>query len=297
MRAKGYPHGRRWRQRVWLRGKRHGLETHGTPFHGQPGEPDQLGWARAALAEGLGLRAVGRVCETAPNTVLSWLVAAAEPLEAFSRPCVHDLDVEQGQRDELLALLSAVKDGEGSAPQAMQRLSRSPHWVGVAMDPVGTLILAVAVGDRPLAMAHRLVHQGTQVRAPHCAPRLRTDGLRESLPALGTHDGRWMHPERRQSQGPQPHPHWRPLAGLLYAQVVKRYRRRRIVGGTHRVVFGAHETIHQLLAKRGEDQHAFRRAAQPGLAPAGGGAWSAGQHILQARRRVATATNALPGLS
>ena len=42
-----------------------------------------------------------------------------------------------------------------------------------------------------------------------------------------------------------------PLPGLLYAQVVKRYRRRRIVGVTHRVLFGAYETIHQLLAKRG----------------------------------------------
>ena len=41
------------------------------------------------------------------------------------------------------------------------------------------------------------------------------------------------------------------MSGLLYAQVVKRYRRRRIVRVTHRVVFGAHETIHQLLAKRG----------------------------------------------
>jgi hypothetical protein len=41
------------------------------------------------------------------------------------------------------------------------------------------------------------------------------------------------------------------LPELLYAQVVKRYRRRRIVGGTHRVIFGAAQTIESILAKRG----------------------------------------------
>ena len=42
-----------------------------------------------------------------------------------------------------------------------------------------------------------------------------------------------------------------PLPGLLYAQVVKSYRRRRIVGVKHRVIFGAAETIASILAKRG----------------------------------------------
>jgi hypothetical protein len=42
-----------------------------------------------------------------------------------------------------------------------------------------------------------------------------------------------------------------PKPSLLYAQVVKCYRRRRIVGVKHRVIFGARETIHQLLAKWG----------------------------------------------
>jgi hypothetical protein len=42
-----------------------------------------------------------------------------------------------------------------------------------------------------------------------------------------------------------------PLPGLLYAQVVKRYRRRRIVGVTPHAVFGAAATIEAILAKRG----------------------------------------------
>jgi hypothetical protein len=100
-------------------------------------------------------------------------------------------------------------------------------------------------------MAQRLVHQVTQVMAPHGAPLFLTDGLRDYLTALLTHDGHWMQPERHQAKGPQPKPRWMPLPGLLYARVVKSYRRRRLVGVKHRVIFGAVHTIELILAKRG----------------------------------------------
>jgi IS1 family transposase/transposase-like protein len=251
IRANGHPNGRRWRQLVCLSCKRHFLETHGTPFHGKQVDPDKLVWAIAALAEGLGIRAVARVFETDPTTVLGWLVEAAEHLEAFSRYFLRDLDVEQVQMDELFAVLSAVKDGEVSKKQAIKRLSRSPHWVWVAMDPVCKLILAVEVGERTLAMAQRLVHQVTQVLTPTCAPLFLTDGLREYVTALVTHYGRWMQPARRQGAGRWPKPRWMPQPRLLYAQVVKCYRRRRLVRLKHRVIFGPVATIESILAKRG----------------------------------------------
>jgi IS1 family transposase len=205
----------------------------------------------AALAEGLGTCAVARVFETDPNTILGWLVEAADHLEACSRHFVHDLDVEQVQMDELFALRSAVKDGEISERQPIKRLSRSPNWVWIAMDPVYKVIWAVDVGDRTLAMAQRLAHQGTRVLAPHCAPLFLTDGFRDYLTALVTHYGHWIQSERRCDKSPQPKPRWMPLPGLLYAQVVKFYRRRRLVGGKHRVIFGPAATVESILAKRG----------------------------------------------
>ena len=48
-----------------------------------------------------------------------------------------------------------------------------------------------------------------------------------------------------------PKPRWRPLPELLYAQVVKSYRRRRLVGVTHRVVFGTQLAVEQILAACG----------------------------------------------
>ena len=45
-----------------------------------------------------------------------------------------------------------------------------------------------------------------------------------------------------------PKPRWMPRPELLYAQVVKSYRRRHIVGVKHRVVFGTQLAIEQVLA-------------------------------------------------
>jgi IS1 family transposase len=191
------------------------------------------------------------VFEVDANTVLQWLVEAAEQLQAFSQHFLHDVRVRQVQLDELFALLSAVKEGEVSEAEAIARLERMSKWVWVAMDPESKLLLAIDVGNRTLAMAQRVVHQMAQVLAPDCAPLFLTDGFREYLTALLTHYGSWVQPPRRQVTGPAPKPRWMPLPGLLYAQVVKTMRRRRLVRVTHRVVFGTMERVQQVLAACG----------------------------------------------
>ena len=102
-----------------------------------------------------------------------------------------------------------------------------------------------------LAMAQRVVHQVVQVLAPDCALLFLTDGFREYLTALLTHYGHWVQPLRRQDKGPYPKPRWLPLPQLLYAQVVKTVRRRRLVHVKHRVVFGTLEAVQQVLAACG----------------------------------------------
>jgi hypothetical protein len=144
-------------------------------------ELDTLVWAMAALAEGLGLRAVARVFEVDPNTVLGWLIEAAEHLEAFSHYFLRD--VAQVQMDELFALLSAVKDGEITEAQAIQRLSRSPHWVpddgcrgshaghGSAPRPsahpsAGSGLLSAVSDGRLSGVPHRVSHALRPVASP-----------------------------------------------------------------------------------------------------------------------------------
>jgi transposase-like protein len=159
----------------------------------------------------LGIRGTARVFEVDPNTMLQWLVEAAEQLQAFSQHVLHDVRVRQVQLDELFALLSAVNAGEVSETEALERLEQSPQWVWVAMDPESKLVLAIDVGHRTLAMAQRVVHQVAQVLASDCAPLFLTDGFREYVTALLTHYGQWVQPPRRQAIGPWPKPRWMPL--------------------------------------------------------------------------------------
>jgi transposase-like protein len=194
LRAKGHPNDGPWRQRLCVACHRSFLETRGTLFHGKRPSAELMVRVIACLAEGLGIRGTARVCEVDPNTVRQWLVEAAVQLQAFAQHVLHDLRVHPVQRDVFFALLSAVKDGEVSEADAIARLERSPQWVWVAVDPESTLLLALDVGNRTLAMAQRFVHHVAQVLAPDWAPLFLTDGFREYLTALLTHYGHWVQP-------------------------------------------------------------------------------------------------------
>jgi hypothetical protein len=71
LRANGHPGGGPWRQLHCVGCDTYFLETCGTLLYGKPRPADRLVRAVAALAEGLGIRAVGRVFDLDPNTVLA----------------------------------------------------------------------------------------------------------------------------------------------------------------------------------------------------------------------------------
>ena len=164
----------------------------------------------ACLAEGLGIRATARVFEVAPNTVLAWLVEAAEQLRAFSVYFLCEVHVEQLQLDELYAVLRDLKAGAISDDEAIQRLERSPYWVWTAMDPQSKLLLVIDVGTRTLEMAQRVVHQVVQRLSPGCVPRCLTDGLKDYGTAFLAHFDQWIQPARRRDKGPLPKSRWVP---------------------------------------------------------------------------------------
>jgi len=165
-------------------------------LHGKRVSVELIVRVLACVAEGLGIRATARVFEVDPNTVLGWLVEAAEHLQAFSRSFLCDAHVRQIQLDELYAVLRDVKDGTLGEKEAIKRLERLPPWVWTAMDPKSKLLLAIDVGNRTHAMAQRLVHQVVQVLAPGCVPLFLTDGFEEYLTALLTHCGPWVQAAR-----------------------------------------------------------------------------------------------------
>jgi hypothetical protein len=156
-----------------------------------------------------------------------------------------------------------------------------------ATDPRRKLLLTIDVGDRTLAMAQRVVHQVVQVLAPGCVPLFLTDGFKEYMTALLAHYGHWVQPSRRRAQGPAPKPRWMPLPHLLYAQVVKQYRRRHVVGVRHRVVFGTLAAVKQVLTVQGwQINTAFIERANLTIC----------QHVAAVGRRVMTLCKGEAGL-
>src|SRR5262245_29244489 len=251
LRANGHPSGGPWRQFHCTACDSYFPEHHGTIFHGKQVAVELIVRVLACVAEGLGIRATARVFEVDPNTVLQWLGAAVDQLQAFAHYFLCEIHVRQIQVDELYAVLRAMKAGDLSEDEAIRRLSQSPHWVWTAMDPETKLLLAIDVGNRTLAMAQRVLHQVARCLAPDCVPLFLSDGFKDYLPAILTHFGCWVHPKRQQAKGPAPHPRWMPRPELLYAQVIKTMRRRQLVRVAHRVVFGTREAVEQVLAACG----------------------------------------------
>jgi hypothetical protein len=127
LRANGHPGGGPWRQFQCLGCQGYFQETHGTPLHGTRVAPERLVWAVGALVEGLGIRAVARVFEVDPNTVLAWSMEVADHAAAFSRSFLHDVRVTQVQLDERLCRkFSCGDDVKRVAPvgRLMRRLGR-----------------------------------------------------------------------------------------------------------------------------------------------------------------------------
>lgn len=153
LRANGHPGGGPWRQFHCTSCEGYFPEPHGTIFHGKQAAVELIVRVLAYLAEGLGIRATAQVFEVTPNTVLAWLGEAAEHLRAFSAYFLCDMHVEQLQLDELYAVRRALKAGEVSEDEAIDRLERSSCWVWTAMEPKSMLLLVVDVDTHTLAMA------------------------------------------------------------------------------------------------------------------------------------------------
>ena len=96
-------------------------------------------------------------------------------------------------------------------------------------------------------MAQGVLHQIAQRLALGCVALFLSDGYSPYLTAIVTHFGHWVQPPQRQVRGPVPKLRWMPLPELLYAQVVKTVRQRRLVAVKHRVGFGTRRAIEQVL--------------------------------------------------
>lgn len=218
--------------------------------------PRRLGRRRGPACDGSG-------GEGAPQTVRPWRVEAAAQLRAVAASWLCNGHGTQWPREEWYAGRRGVKEGVRNADNAIKRLERSRLWVGPALDPHSTRLLALARGPRPLALAQMGVPPVVGMGAPGCGPWGLRAGLKEDSTARLRHCGRWGAPARRHATGPRPPPRGMPLPPLLSAQVVQAYRRWRLVGGTPQGVFGARDAMERGRAAWGWPSQTALSARRP----------------------------------
>jgi IS1 family transposase len=200
----------------------------------------------AALAEGMGIRAAGRVFGLDPNTVQRWLGAAAAQLSTFASHFLVELEPQQVQLDEVYASLAHLLESDSE----LVEFKRGSRWVWTAMDPVTKLLLVIVVGERSLDVAQAVVHQVKQRLKVDCLPIFLTDGLAHYKTAILTHFGHWVQPASSTAETP-PKPRWFPLPGLLYAQVIKQVRGGRLIRVKQRIIFGGRDPLKAKLEQWG----------------------------------------------
>jgi IS1 family transposase len=249
IRSNGHPSGGRWRQLECIVCRTYFMETTGTIFYGKQASAETIWQVIKALAEGLGIRATGRVFELDPNTVEDWLRQAAGHMEMVSRYLIHDLHLSQVQVDELWALL-----GERDTDEQSQQKKRAKRWVWTGIDAVSKLWLDTVIGDRSQACAQTLIHAIARLLAPGCLPLFISDQWSAYGTALLTHFGHFVPTPRRHRLGRPPKPRWQPLPGLLYAQVVKQRVKGRVVDVTYQAVYGSLDTIEAVIECSGVSQ-------------------------------------------
>jgi hypothetical protein len=92
-------------------------------------------------------------------------------------------------------------------------------------------------------MAHLLIHSLRQLLAPDCLPLFTSDGLNLYFYALTAHFGHWLLVNRRGRKVLR----WQVTAGLIYGQVKKSYRRRKLVRVMHVMRLGTEDALQVAL--------------------------------------------------
>ena len=150
-------------------------------------------------------------------TIRLWLTRAGQHAEKVHAHFFQNLTLGHLQLDELFTTL---------------RDKAHNLWVLVAFDPATKLIPALQLGPRTQYMAYALLHAVALVLAPGCLPVFTRDGLDLYFYAITAHFGQWI------TDVATGKTRWPVALDLLYGQVKKSYRRRRLARVERRMRLG-----------------------------------------------------------
>jgi IS1 family transposase/transposase-like protein len=175
-----------------------------------------------ALAEGLSVSGAVRTFGHRERTITTWLLSAGTHAEHLDGRLFRNLQLLEVQLDELRTTL---------------RDKGQEVWIGIACDAKTKVIASVPLGPRTQVLAHALIHALVQVLTPGCVPLCTSDGLDLYFYALTAHFGQWVQVAGEKKR------QWQVAAELLYGQVKKRYRRRKLARVERRMRWGTWEAF------------------------------------------------------
>ncbi len=199
-----------------------------TPLYRLKTPSHQVAVVLSALAEGLDASAAERVFGYRQATITTWLTRAGEHAQSLHKRSFSNLHLPHLQLDELRIRL---------------RNHSQVLWLWLAIDPRTKLLPVLQLGPRTQNMAHSLIHSLRQMLAPGCLPLFTSDGLNVYFYALTAHFGHWLENGRRGRKALR----WQVAPELIYGQVKKSYRRRKLTRVTHVMRLGTEDALKAAL--------------------------------------------------
>ncbi len=179
-----------------------------TPLYHLKTPSSRIAEVLSAVAEGLTVAAAERVFGHREGTITTWLTRVGEHSAILHDRWLRHLHLPHLQLDELRTRL---------------RLRAHVLWLWVALDPLTKLIPVLHLGTRTQTAAHHVIHELADRLAPDCLPVFTSDGLNLYFYALSAHFGEWLSAVGHRTR------QWQVMPSLLYGQVKKAYRRRKVV--------------------------------------------------------------------
>jgi len=209
--------------------------TTGTAYAGI--RPDLTPYLRGAtaLAEGLSIRATGRLLSVDKDTANHGLPVLGQHCQNVMNYFFRNLHLPECQLDELWTFIHKKEDHLTS----LEKLAEvsGDAWVWIAFSPVYKLVPAWVVGKRTLHHARRLLFRLKSATDGHI-PCFTSDALPHYGKALLEVYGVWGTPPRQGTRGRLPKPRRYPPPDLCYAVVIKERVHGRVVRVTTHIVYG-----------------------------------------------------------
>lgn len=217
----------------------------GTAYAGIRTEPTIYQRGVKALAEGVSIRATGRLIEADKDTVQRWLPIVGQHCGELMNYFFRNLHLTECQLDELWTFVFK-KEAHLTALEQLQEIY-GDAWVWIAFSPVCKLVPAWVVGKRTLSHARKLVFRLKSTMDGQL-PFFTSDELPHYAKALLEVFGQWVQSPRQGRRGRLPLPHRVAPPDLCYAVVVKKRENGRVVEVNTRIVYGSQAQVDATLA-------------------------------------------------